>query len=228
MRGGASCGAELQQSAANANADKTLRVPCFFHFMFTLFIHAMPPASSDAPAIPSSPSVLLPSFIGRLNDQGASLSRPARLALSLLGALALIWLMTAAAAPSGSGGLSSSRRWHADVALPALGAEICAAASGGAGGATAAAASASAKRPHLATAFSTIYKGLLWGAEGEGSGAGSTLRATSGTRALVEMLVWRHRVTRLLDAPCGTSHWWPPLLRRIRSAMPCFDYTGLE
>jgi hypothetical protein len=85
-----------------------------------------------------------------------------------------------------------------------------------------------AAKPHISSAFSTIYRAQLWGADGEGSGTGSTLRATAGTRALVELLVWRHRVTRLLDAPCGSSHWWPPLLRRLRSAIPCFTYRGLD
>ena len=80
----------------------------------------------------------------------------------------------------------------------------------------------------IASTFASIYATLRWGADGEGSGAGSTLRATAGTRALVEMLVWRHRVTRLLDAPCGSAHWWPPLLARIRAFAPCFEYAGLD
>ena len=54
------------------------------------------------------------------------------------------------------------------------------------------------------------------------------LPAPAGTRALVELLVWRHRVTRLLDAPCGSAHWMPPVLARLRAAIPCFSYRGLD
>ena len=32
----------------------------------------------------------------------------------------------------------------------------------------------------------------------------------------------------LLDAPCGSSHWWPPLLQSIREVIPCFRYHGVD
>ena len=54
------------------------------------------------------------------------------------------------------------------------------------------------------------------------------MRATAGTRLALELLVHRHRVTRLLDAPCGGSRWWPPLLARIRTYVPCFEYLGMD
>lgn len=83
-------------------------------------------------------------------------------------------------------------------------------------------------RPHISTAFTGIYDGLKWGSEGEGSGSGSTLRYTAPTRNVLEMLVYRHGVTRFLDAPCGSAHWWPPLLARLRRFVPCFEYRGLD
>lgn len=79
-----------------------------------------------------------------------------------------------------------------------------------------------------ASAFSRIYGSALWGADGGGSGFGSTRAATATLRAQLEMLVHRHRVVRLLDAPCGSAHWWPPLLERIRASVPCFEYVGVD
>jgi SAM-dependent methyltransferase len=67
-----------------------------------------------------------------------------------------------------------------------------------------------------------------WGPDGEGSGTGSSRGATVTTRALLEMLVYRHGVTRVLDAPCGTAHWWPPLLARLRAFVPCLEYHGVD
>ena len=134
----------------------------------------------------------------------------------------------------GGGGLLGLGRARARSSLAMLGAELCGAGGGAsaggasAGGVVGSAPLAPTPRPHIASAFASIYATLRWGADGEGSGAGSTLRATAGTRALVEMLVWRHRVTRLLDAPCGSAHWWPPLLARLRAAIPCFTYRGLD
>ena len=82
--------------------------------------------------------------------------------------------------------------------------------------------------PGVVNRFSEIYKGNLWGDLGGGSGMGSTLEATSTTRVIVEMLVYRYGVRSLLDAPCGSSHWWPPLLRSIREVIPCFRYRGVD
>ena len=79
-----------------------------------------------------------------------------------------------------------------------------------------------------AATFSRIYGSSLWGADGGGSGFGSTRAATATLRAQLEMLVHRHRVVRLLDAPCGSAHWWPPLLARLRESVPCFEYVGVD
>jgi hypothetical protein len=56
----------------------------------------------------------------------------------------------------------------------------------------------------------------------------SDLNYTMATRMLMEILVYRHRVVRLLDAPCGAAFWWPPLLERIRRFVPCFEYHGVD
>jgi hypothetical protein len=78
------------------------------------------------------------------------------------------------------------------------------------------------------TVFSRIYSTLRWSADGGGSGTGSTVSATATLRAYLEMLVYRHQVTRVLDAPCGSSHWWPELLARLRAVVPCFTYAGVD
>jgi hypothetical protein len=80
----------------------------------------------------------------------------------------------------------------------------------------------------VSSVFSRIYDAKIWSEDGGGSGSGSTLSATSTARALLEMLVYRHHVTRVLDAPCGSSFWLPPLLSRVRRGVPCFQYHGVD
>lgn len=119
-----------------------------------------------------------------------------------------------------------------------LGLQLCG--PGGAGVATATSApmlpptdgSVAAPIPGVVNRFSEIYHKNLWGSgsniEGGGSGMGSTLEATETTRVVIEMLVYRYGVRSLLDAPCGSSHWWPPLLQSIREVIPCFRYHGVD
>jgi Methyltransferase domain len=80
----------------------------------------------------------------------------------------------------------------------------------------------------VARAFDSVYSGGAWGTDGAGSGFGSSLAATATARAALEMLIFRHGVTTVLDAPCGSSHWWPPLLQRVRRFVPCFRYHGMD
>jgi hypothetical protein len=114
---------------------------------------------------------------------------------------------------------ASAAAWTGDMCGGGAGAAPSRVSGGGGGG---------PRKSDIASVFSSIYSSLRWGGEGEGSGAGSSLRATASTRSLVELLVWRHRVTRLLDAPCGSAHWIPPLLARVREFAPCFVYSGLD
>jgi len=112
------------------------------------------------------------------------------------------------------------------------------AAGGGGGSAAAAAACARAAAPPdalppagadaVARTFDAIYATRAWGADGEGSGFGSTHLVTRGAAAALEMLVHRHGVARLVDAPCGSAHWVPRLLARVRAWVPCFEYVGVD
>ena len=91
-----------------------------------------------------------------------------------------------------------------------------------------AAAAATSPRPQIRDAFTRIYSRSEWGRDGGGSGAGSTLSHTATTRVVLEMLIHRHNVMRLLDAPCGSAHWWPPLLERLSWFRPGFQYVGVD
>ena len=94
---------------------------------------------------------------------------------------------------------------------------------------TQSAAAASSPRPQIRDTFSRIYSDNIWDrGDGGGSGAGSTLAYTATVRVVLEMLIHRHNVRRLLDAPCGSAHWWPPLLERLRWFRPGFEYVGVD
>jgi SAM-dependent methyltransferase len=80
----------------------------------------------------------------------------------------------------------------------------------------------------VAGRFKEIYERSQWGAEGAGSGMGSTLEQTGTLRVIIEMLIYRYAVTSFLDAPCGSAHWWKPLLARVRENIPCFRYHGVD
>ena len=83
-------------------------------------------------------------------------------------------------------------------------------------------------RDKISNSFSSIYANHLWTSDGQGSGAGSTLKGTVTMRAKLEMLMYRHHITSVLDVPCGSSHWWPPLLASIRTFIPCYRYHGID
>jgi hypothetical protein len=149
--------------------------------------------------------------------------RPAFLASAGFALLFLFWLLPPPPPPP-----PPFEEWARVCAHapPPLSSPLLVRGSGG-GGAPALAAGESRGDSPAAT-FSRIYGSALWGADGGGSGFGSTRAATATLRAQLEMLVHRHRVVRLLDAPCGSAHWWPPLLARIRATVPCFEYVGVD
>jgi hypothetical protein len=77
-----------------------------------------------------------------------------------------------------------------------------------------------------AEAFSLVYERGTWGADGEGSGAGSTIKYTSGVRAVLKQVLSNSSlgITSMVDAPCGSFHWMPVVL----SEFPGIHYTGLD
>jgi hypothetical protein len=76
--------------------------------------------------------------------------------------------------------------------------------------------------------FSTTYEKRIWGEAGNGSGDGSSLKFTTRTRALVEMLIYKYDIGVLVDAPCGQMAWMPTVLERVLPSRPRFRYLGLD
>lgn len=85
-------------------------------------------------------------------------------------------------------------------------------------------------RQFIKERFDAIYKYKVWDSDysGGGSGPGSSLANTANVRELIREFVARRGITRFMDAPCGSSFWWPPLLRAIRTEIPCFEYHGVD
>ena len=159
-------------------------------------------------------------------------SRGATAGFAPLAAVLALVLCAAAFSRAAHMGSSSSTALASPLfslpAAPAWAGDMCGGGRGSAPSHSPAGGGGGPRKSDIASVFSSIYSSLRWGGEGEGSGAGSSLRATASTRSLVELLVWRHRVTKLLDAPCGSAHWIPPLLARVREFAPCFEYAGLD
>ena len=69
---------------------------------------------------------------------------------------------------------------------------------------------------------------LQWGQGGNGSGPGSDVAYTAQTRFIVEMLIYRLRVRKFADAPCGAMKLQPIFLERVLRNVPCFRYYGYD
>ncbi len=63
------------------------------------------------------------------------------------------------------------------------------------------------QNPTQSARFAAIYRERMWGNPESASGFGSTLQATTGTRAGLESLIRDHGIASLLDAPCGDFNW---------------------
>ncbi|MGX1323749.1 hypothetical protein AB7M17_007202 [Bradyrhizobium sp. USDA 377] len=73
----------------------------------------------------------------------------------------------------------------------------------------------------LAARFERIERTNLWGAASSVSGLGSEDVATSAIREALPLLLQRHGVRSLLDAPCGDAGW----IGRMKLDL---DYTGID
>ena len=87
----------------------------------------------------------------------------------------------------------------------------------------------------ITDAFENVYQNKEWAKGGGGkkkgkggplSGSGSTLEATFDVRAALLLVILKHRVKRIVDAPCGDLTW-------ISSLFPAFEalgvaYTGVD
>ncbi|PSC73524.1 glycosyl transferase [Micractinium conductrix] len=82
--------------------------------------------------------------------------------------------------------------------------------------------------PELQDTFEDVYKRGKWGSDGGGSGAGSTVEITKGTRALLKQAITDLGVRSMIDVPCGAMVWMPLLLEEVEKEQPSFKYLGLD
>lgn len=78
--------------------------------------------------------------------------------------------------------------------------------------------------------FELIYKNLLWGDYGDGSGPGSTINYTIHVRSILRQVIEEYSIKSMLDAPCGSFHWMPLLLKNISENLngKHFRYHGVD
>ena len=74
--------------------------------------------------------------------------------------------------------------------------------------------------------FQDIYDLAAWGADGQGSGTGSSMEYTVGVRNILASILSNSSlgIKRMVDAPCGSFLWMPAVL----SSFPQISYTGLD
>jgi hypothetical protein len=89
-----------------------------------------------------------------------------------------------------------------------------------------AASAASAEDP--AQVFKSIYSRLAWGADGGGSGGGSTIQYTAQTRHVLVRFMTAKNISSLVDAPCGSFHWMPLVLSRLEHHGHHLEYFGYD
>ena len=79
-------------------------------------------------------------------------------------------------------------------------------------------------------AFNKIYDSGIWGADGGGSGSGSSEEAGAAAKREINNLIFNYKVTRFIDAPCGAVHssWMKKTVLEIKEKLPCFHYRGAD
>ena len=77
--------------------------------------------------------------------------------------------------------------------------------------------------------FTNVYKHKLWGAEGGGSGPGSTYAVTSEFRRQLSTFMLEQNLSSMVDAPCGSFFWQNALVRHLRQrSSNNFTYHGVD
>ena len=76
--------------------------------------------------------------------------------------------------------------------------------------------------------FEHIYAVQAWGADGGGSGLGSSVSYTAVTRKVLLDFIESHHVSSLVDAPCGAFVWMPVLLEHLRAHNQTVEYYGFD
>lgn len=73
--------------------------------------------------------------------------------------------------------------------------------------------------------FNLIYRDAVWSNQGGGSGLGSGINHTVTIRGIIENLIDEFSIKSMLDAPCGSFHWMPLLLNKLKQK---FEPRGLR
>jgi len=79
-------------------------------------------------------------------------------------------------------------------------------------------------------AFTHIYDAHVWGEEGGGSGGGSDADYARVAGYLLQLILLKHGLVSLLDAPCGgvSDSWTKKAIFDIKKIIPCFRYHGTD
>lgn len=79
-------------------------------------------------------------------------------------------------------------------------------------------------------AFTHIYDSNVWGKEGGGSGGGSDADYARVAGYVLELILLKHGLVSLLDAPCGgvSDSWTKRALADVKKTIPCFRYHGTD
>ncbi len=72
--------------------------------------------------------------------------------------------------------------------------------------------------------FSQIYRQNLWSSAESRSGTGSTLEYTKNIQKELSNLFLRHKISSVLDAPCGDFNWMSEVIQNH----PDISYTGAD
>mmetsp|Transcript_29328 Transcript_29328/g.41838 ORF Transcript_29328/g.41838 Transcript_29328/m.41838 type:complete len:361 (+) Transcript_29328:9-1091(+) len=78
--------------------------------------------------------------------------------------------------------------------------------------------------------FANIYNSQVWTPAGGGSGVGSDEGFAVSAIHILQLVILRYGVTRMLDAPCGGVHssWMNTTLKKVKETIPCFLYMGVD
>ena len=82
--------------------------------------------------------------------------------------------------------------------------------------------------PSTKDTFERVYRTHRWGADGGGSGPGSTFEQSMGASRVLFHVILSLNVNSVVDAACGAMTWQSKLLPQLLSLKPSLRYMGLD
>jgi len=76
--------------------------------------------------------------------------------------------------------------------------------------------------------FERVYRTHRWGADGGGSGPGSTFEQSVGASRVLFYVIVSLNLNSVVDAACGAMTWQSKLLPQLLSLKPSLRYVGLD